>query len=156
MLSACNDPFRPTMAERSVAPSNVGRVIGAKTWQEYEAGVRSIYGEASFSAREYVTIVDGKRVRGIADNVAEIGGKNVAIEAKFVDDWAKSLRNPASAIGGKPFAVAEQAKMLEQARKYSAAFDEVIYHSNSQALIDYYSKVFRDAGITNFKFVYTP
>ena len=42
--------------------------------------------------------------------------------------------------------------MLEQARKYSAAFDEVIYHSNSTEMITYYTKVFQDAGITNFQF----
>jgi hypothetical protein len=91
----------------------------------------------------------------VADNVASIGGHNVAVEAKFVNDWAKSLRNPASAIGNKPFAVAEQAKMLEQARKYSAAFDEVIYHSNSAELIAHYTKVFQDAGIPNFRFILT-
>lgn len=131
------------------------RSIEAKTWQEYEAGVRSLYGETSFKSREFTTFVDGKFVNGVADNVATIGGRNVAVEAKFVDDWAKSLRNPASLIGNEPFAVAEQAKMLEQARKYAAAFDEVIYHSNSPELIAHYTKVFQAAGITNFRFILT-
>jgi filamentous hemagglutinin len=58
-------------------------------------------------------------------------------------------------IGNKPFATAEQAKMLEQAKKYSVAFDEVIYHSNSAELIAHYAKVFQDAGITNFRFILT-
>jgi filamentous hemagglutinin len=113
------------------------RSIGARTWQEYESGIRNLHGEASLGSRKYRTIVDGEVVNSVADNVAAIGGKNVAVEAKFVDDWAKFLRNPDSPIGNKPFAVAEQAKMLEQARKYSAAFDEVIYHSNSPELIAY-------------------
>lgn len=61
--------------------------------------MRDLYGETSFSARQYTAVVDGKLVNGVADNVAEITGKRVAVEAKFVDDWAKSLRNPASPIG---------------------------------------------------------
>jgi filamentous hemagglutinin len=100
-------------------------------------------------------VVDGRLVNGVADNVVEIGGRRVAVEAKFVDDWARSLRNPSSPIGNRPFAVAEQAKMLDQARKYSAAFDEVIYHSNSPELIAHYTKVFQDAGIKNFRFILT-
>ncbi len=92
----------------------------------------------------------------MADNVATIGGKNVAVEAKWVKDgWAKSPRNPASSIGNLPFAVEERATMLEQARKYSTAFDEVIYHSNSPELIAHYTKVFQEAGITNFRFILT-
>ena len=130
--------------------------IGAKTWQEYEANVRSLYGEASFETRKYKAIIDGEVVKGVADNVATIAGRNVAVEAKFVQDrWAKSLRNPNSLIGTKPFAAAEQARMLEQARKYSAAFDEVIYHSNCPDFIAHYTKVFQHAGITRFRFILT-
>jgi filamentous hemagglutinin len=143
-------------AEVPVAPgASAAPKIGAKTWQQYEKGVQGLYGEASFSARQYTAVVDGKLVNGVADNVAEIAGKRVAVEAKFVEDWAKSLRNPASPIGSKPFAVAEQAKMLDQAKKYSAAFDEVIYHSNSPELIAHYTKVFQNAGIKNFRFILT-
>lgn len=72
-----------------------------------------------------------------------------------VDNWAASLRNPASSIGNKPFAVPEQAKMLAQAKKYSAAFQEVIYRSNSPELVAHYTKVFKDAGIKNFRFILT-
>ncbi len=46
--------------------------------------------------------------------------------------------------------------MLSQARKYSAAFDEVIVHSNSTGLIGYYSGVFEREGLQNVRFVYTP
>ena len=106
------------------------RPIGANTWQEYEAGIRGIYGEVPFGSRKFKVIIDGKVVNGVADNVATINGRNVAVEAKF-------------------------AQMLEQARKYTAAFDEVIYHSNSPELIAHYTKVFQDAGITNFRYILT-
>jgi filamentous hemagglutinin len=46
--------------------------------------------------------------------------------------------------------------MLDQAFKYNSAFDQVIYHTNSANLASYYSKVFSDAGVSNFKFVITP
>jgi hypothetical protein len=96
--------------------------------------------------------------KGVADNVASIGGRTVAMEAKFVGSggWAESIRNPASAIGTKPFALAEQARMLEQAKAYSAAFDDVVYHSNSAELIQHYSLVFRQNGLTNVKWVLVP
>lgn len=117
-----------------------------------------MYGSASFKQREFDAFVNGKWVSGVADNVTVAGGgQRVAIEAKFVDDWASSLRNPASANGAKPWAVAEQQKMVDQAFKYSAGFDGgVVYHTNSSAFASHYSKVFSDAGITNFKFVITP
>lgn len=49
----------------------------------------------------------------------------------------------------------EQVRTLSQGRAYSAAFDEVIYHSDSPELIAHYTRVFQDAGITNFHFVLT-
>jgi hypothetical protein len=137
-------------------PEGAPASIGAKTWQEYEAGVRRLYAQTSFESREFTTFVDGRAVNGVADNVATIGGRNIAVEAKFVQDrWAKSLRNPDSVIGTKPFAVAEQTRMLEQARKYAAAFDEVIYHSNCPNFIAHYTEVFQYAGITNLRFILT-
>lgn len=46
---------------------------------------------------------------------------------------------------------------VDQAKKYSSGFDGgAIYHTNSPELASYYSKVFTDAGVTNFKFVITP
>jgi hypothetical protein len=130
-------------------------VISATTWQQYEAGIRRLYGEATFGQRQFSVLVDGVLVNGVADNVVEIAGKRIAVEAKFTENWANSLRNPASPIGNAPFAVEEQARMLSQARAYSAAFDEVIYHSNSPELIAYYTTVFQNAGITNFRFILT-
>ena len=98
----------------------------------------------------------GQWVDGVADNVVQIGGKNTAIEAKYVDDWAASLRNPLSLNGTKPWALAEQRKMLNQAQKYNSAFNQIIYHTNSVELANYYSDMFKNAGITNFEFVITP
>jgi hypothetical protein len=77
------------------------------------------------------------------------------LQFQLRQDRRTSIRNPRSAIGDTPFATGEQNKMLEQAKKYSAAFDEVIYHTNSAELIIHYSKVFREAGITNFRIVWT-
>ncbi|MGZ7457878.1 DUF637 domain-containing protein [Pseudomonas sp. Ma2-10] len=125
--------------------------------QSYESGVRGMYGDTPFAERQYTALVDGQRVNGVADEVAVIGGKPTAIEAKFVDDWASSIRNPESPVGSKPWSVAEQTKMVDQAKKYSSGFDGgAIYHTNSPELASYYSKVFTDAGVTNFKFVITP
>ncbi|MGA9704589.1 filamentous hemagglutinin N-terminal domain-containing protein, partial [Pseudomonas sp.] len=126
--------------------------------QSYEGGVRGMYGGTNaFDERQFRTVVDGKIVNGVADDVAVIGGKRTAIEAKFVDDWSGSLRNPASSAGSKPWSVAEQTKMVDQAKRYSSGFDGgAIYHTNSPELASYYSKIFTDAGIKNIKFVITP
>ncbi len=113
---------------------NAGQKIGAKTWQEYENGAGIVW-RGRVESCKYTAVVNGKRVNGVADNVTIIGGKRVAIEAKFVDKWGTSLRNPASTIGKEPFAIEEQTAMLEQAKKYSAVFQETIYHTNSPELI---------------------
>ncbi|WP_446027578.1 hypothetical protein [Lelliottia amnigena] len=116
-----------------------------------------IYGDVPYTDRQYTTVINGKRVNGIADNVTIIDGKRTAVEAKFVDDWGSSIRNPASVSGSKPWSLNEQAKMIEQARKYSSGFEGgVIYHTNSSELASQYSKMFTEAGIKNFKFVITP
>ncbi|WP_277973265.1 hemagglutinin repeat-containing protein [Pantoea agglomerans] len=125
--------------------------------QSYESGLREKYGNVPYTERQYTTIISGKRVNGVADNVIIINGQRTAVEAKFVEDWGNSLRNPTSSVGSKPWSVAEQTKMLDQARKYSAAFEGgVIYHTNSPELADHYSKLFADAGVNKFKFIITP
>lgn len=125
--------------------------------KSYENVVRGMYDNASFAQREYFATVDGKVVRGIADDVTDIGGKSTAVEAKFVDDWNGSLRNADSANGTKYWAVSEQEKMLEQAKKYASGFDGgVVYHTNSIDLANYYTKIFEAAGIKKFKFIITP
>lgn len=128
----------------------------ATTWQGYERAVQNMYGgPAKFSARQYQTVVNGEFVNGVADNVVNIGGNSVAVEAKFVNSWSSSIRNPASAIGNRPFAIDAQAEVLSQAQKYSDAFDQVIYHSNSPEFIQHYSNVFQNADISNIQFILT-
>ena len=125
--------------------------------QSYEAGVRGLYGDILFRQREYTAIVDGERVNGVTDGVTTVAGRKTAVEAKFVDSWAKSPSNPNSTIGGKSWAVAEQRRIVGQASRYSAGFEGgAIYHTNSLELAGHYSQVFKDAGITNFRFVITP
>lgn len=93
----------------------------------------------------------------MADDVTIIGGKSTAIEAKYVDSWGSSIRNPHSAIGARPFALKEQQGMIIQALNYSAGFEGgVIYHTNSPELAAYYTQLFQQAGITNFRFLITP
>jgi RHS repeat-associated protein len=122
--------------------------------RKYEQQIQDMYGgKQAQSQRTFGALLDGKPVNGIADHV-NINGK--AIEAKYVEDWSKSLRNPNSKIGSKPFAIAEQNKMLTQAQKYSNAFGETIYHTNSPELASHYTKVFQDAGISNVRFEITP
>ncbi len=141
------------------AASRFGRVRGSRPIdlaKKYEADVRSLYGEMPFQQRTYEAFINGRWVAGVADNVAMLNGRNTAIEAKYVDDWANSLRNPASPEGSRPWAVVERQKMIDQAVKYNGAFEQTIYHTNSVELANHYAPLFEKAGATNFKFVITP
>jgi filamentous hemagglutinin len=126
--------------------------------KSYEAAVRSLYGnEVSYAERQYQAIVDGKLVDGVADHVIDVNGKRIAIEAKFVDDWNTSPRNPDGAKGSYPWSIKMQQDMVDQAFKYSAFFESgVIYHTNSQELATLYQNLFNKLGVQNFKFVITP
>ncbi|KWT08198.1 hypothetical protein AL046_21435 [Pseudomonas syringae pv. avii] len=125
--------------------------------QSYEGALRDVYGNVPYAERQYTTIVNGQRVNGVADNVTIVDGQRTAVEAKFVEDWSSSLRNPASSVGSKPWSAAEQTKMVDQAKKYSSGFEGgVIYHTNSPELASFYSKIFNESGVKNFKFVITP
>jgi len=132
-------------------------IESGREWQSYEDGVRDLYGAAPLKQRQYTAFVNGDWVNGKADNVTMIDGKSTAIDAKYVDDWNRSLRNPASPGGQRPWAIEEQQEMISQAQKYTAGFEGgVIYHTNSVELASYYSSAFRQAGVTNFRFVITP
>ena len=125
--------------------------------QSYEIGVRNLYGKVPFKQREYDAFVNGEWVSGVADNVTRVNGKNTAVEAKFVEDWNASLRNPNGQNGQYPWSVREQQKMVDQATKYSLGFEGgVIYHTNSTDLATHYSNLFNKLGIQNTKFVITP
>jgi hypothetical protein len=112
----------------------------------YEQGVRDMYGAASLSRRTYQAPHNLSGV-GRADNVTAINGKEVAIEAKYTDDWSKS---PFSQNSTLPWAAAERAKMINQARNYSDVFDEFVYHTDSKELADSYNGVLPESGIDNF------
>lgn len=125
--------------------------------QSYESGIQKMYNDSPLADRQYTAIVDGARVNGVADDVTVLDGKLTAVEAKYVDDWSTSIRNPQSPYGDAPWVIAEQQQMISQAQKYGAGFDGgVVYHTNSSQLASYYSQVFSKAGVTNFKFVITP
>ena len=139
--------------------SRLGRARGSRPidyGKVYEADVRGLYGDVPFQQRTYTALVNGERVRGVADNVTMLDGMRTAVEAKYVDNWATSLRNPGSPEGNRPWAVAEQQKMLDQGVKYSRAFDQTVYHTNSVDLVNHYTPLFQQAGVSNFKFVITP
>ena len=124
--------------------------------KEYEKQIQDIYGEnLSQSEREYTAILEGKEVKGVADYLYTKDGKKIAIEAKYVDNWDESIRNPNGKKSSLPFASNPQNDMLLQAQKYSQAFDEVIYHTNSRELKEHYSKVFKEAGLNNITFIET-
>jgi LysM repeat protein len=154
------EPFDSLVAPTGgSAASRLGRVRGSRAVdlaKKYEADIRDIYGDVPFAQRTYTALVNGQRVKGVADNVAVINGTSTAIEAKYVDEWTTSLRNPASQDGNRPWAVAEQQKMIDQAVKYSRAFEQTLYHTNSLELANHYAPLFEQAGATNFKFVITP
>jgi hypothetical protein len=142
-------PFFTTTKPVAVSGSKATEVS-----KSYEAGVQGLY---NTSPQKYTATVNGQTVNGIADGVTSFVGRPTAIEAKYVGSWSESIRNPASPIGSKPWAVAEQQAMVNQAAKYSSGFEGgVIYHTNSVELATHYSQVFKNAGITNFKFVITP
>ena len=126
--------------------------------KSYENGVRELeqYKDMPTLESEYSALVDGKMVNGVADHVVKMENKTVAVEAKYVDDWDKSLRNPSSKNGAKPWAIKEQQKMISQANKYSKAFGDVIYHTNSPELANHYTMEFMKSGLKNINFQITP
>ncbi|MGH9892126.1 MAG: RHS repeat-associated core domain-containing protein, partial [bacterium] len=140
-------------ATESIAVSGVRAIDRA---QSYEAGVRGLYGDVTFEQRQFVSRVGGELKSGVADSVATAGAANLAVEAKYVGDWSKSLRNPSSSSGGRPWAVAEQNRMVEQAQKYAGAFEKTVYHTNSVELANHYTQAFNEAGVTRYQFVISP
>jgi hypothetical protein len=122
----------------------------------YEVQIRRLYGGEERPPKFRMKL-DGKVVIGRADHALTPGGRPTAVEAKYTDSWMGTLRNPLSVIGVMPWSEQEQQRMIEQARRYSAAYDGgVIYHTNSFELARFYSKAFNEAGITNYKFIITP
>ena len=145
---------RATRMGRAARAGRTARAIDRG--HDYERRIRSLYGDTAFRARQFRVFENGQWATRQADNVVLIDGIDVAVEAKYVDEWARSIRNPEASVSKYFWAADEQAKMVGQARTYSNNFDRVIYHTNSQELIDYYTRVFADEGIQGIKFVLTP
>ena len=142
----------------STVPVNVSGRRAIDRGNPYEAGVRGLYGgHPSFRSPKYKIVLDGKTVSGRADYITVVDGKETAIDAKFTHPWSKTLRNPSSRIGERDFSVKSQREMIEQARKYEAAYEGgAIYHTNNVEFARFYTNLFHKKGITNFHFVITP
>lgn len=127
-----------------------------KPWKEYEEKIKNEYGNQPYEKGKYKSIVDGEEKEGVADAITTIDGKKTAVDAKYDKDWNSSIRNSNSKIGQKSFSKKEQNNMVIQAKKYTNSFPGgVIYHINSEELRDHYTKIFEEAGITNFQFKIT-
>jgi hypothetical protein len=148
------------VAERTFATTEGVAVRGSRAIDRaasYETGVQKLYGDVPLSQRKFQATVDGREVSGVADSTTVMNDQHTAIDAKYVDLWSASLRNPESEIGAEPWAIAEQQNMMQQAKAYSSSFrGGVVYHTNSVELANYYTNLFEKAGIQNFRFKITP
>jgi len=142
----------------STAPVDISGKRAIDRGNPYEAGVRGLYGgDPKSRPPEYSIMLDGKWVSGQADYATTVDGKDTAIEAKFTRRWSRSLRNPSSNIGDKHFSADAQRDMIDQARKYEAVYEGgAIYHTNSVEFARFYTEIFHDRGIRNFRFIITP
>jgi hypothetical protein len=94
---------------------------------DYEMGVRNIYGDLPMSQRRFSVVVDDTELSGVADSTTAMNGKLTAVEAKYVDDWLTSLRNPASEIGREPWAADEQRKIYSRPKHTLKTFPVPLY-----------------------------
>ncbi len=149
-----------TGAERAFATTEGVAVSGPRAIDRaasYEKGVRNLYDELPYNLRRYRDFVDGEWVNGVADTTTLVDGRSAAVDAKYVDSWMESLRNPKSQFGNQPWAVNEQENMLRQAKAYTSGFPGgVVYHTNSIDLATFYTDFFKIYGVSNFKFIITP
>jgi hypothetical protein len=133
-------------------------VHNACAWKIYEAFISSLYGgQLALSSRRFVSLFG----KGVADNIAGAGADVIAIEAKYIGRWSRSIYNPNSPFsrglafpGSAQYAAKEQARILQQAQSYSAAFGDVIYHTNSKAFANYLRRRF--ASLPNITIIVTP
>jgi hypothetical protein len=124
---------------------------------DYEEVIRQRNQNLSYQDRTYDPGPDSPKTKRTADDIAVINGRRTAVEAKYVRDWDGSLYNPTGRVGDMPFSKKEVAGILAQARDYCANFEGgVIFYTNSVEFADYYTKLFKDNGLTNFRFVIAP
>jgi hypothetical protein len=142
----------------STAPVDISGARPKERGYSYEAEVRVQYGgDRLLRPPRFRTQWDGKEITGQADHVMIMNGELTAVDAKFTDNWMASLRNPLSNMGEEPWSANAQREMIAQAAKYMSAYrGGVIYHTNSVEFARFYSKVFRESGLTNYKFIITP
>ena len=121
-----------------------------KDWVKYEEKIRKLY--PTRSKRKY----KGSDCEGVADGIANVNGKETAIEAKYINKWKNSAYNPESFFSKciKKDGTEEE-RLIDQAKRYTKCFDQVIYHTNSKEFVDHYSKVFAKEGLTNIIFIIT-
>lgn len=100
--------------------------------------------------------LDGIVETGYADYLIIFNNKPMPIEAKYVKKWDKSFYNPEYLLKYSSWAPDEVGRLLHQAKRYNAAFSEVVYHTNCMELANYYTKLFNENGVKNFEFVITP
>lgn len=150
--------FGPDPIFATTEPVDVHGARAIDRGTSYEEGIRRLYGgDPRTQPLRFTILLDGKVATGRADHVTEIDGRETAIDAKYTDGWMATLRNPLSAIGVMPWSEKEQRSMLEQAKRYTAAYDGgVLYHTNSFELAKFYSKMLDEAGINGYRFVITP
>ncbi|MDG1437243.1 MAG: hypothetical protein P8P83_05660 [Rickettsiaceae bacterium] len=131
-------------------PSKQGRI--------YETKVQELYKHERKADTNYGVELHGNKLKGRADWAFKSAGDvDIAIEAKYIKDWNKSVYNPAR-VKDKPYLQANHEKVLLQARKYQNTLDfqEVVYHTNSYEFANHYSTIFTQEGITKIKFVISP
>lgn len=80
--------------------------------------------------------------------------QGLALEIKYADDFARSLRNPSRTVPF-PHRVAEED--IAQARKYAKSYSAgVLWVTNDAELSEHYERVFTAIGIANFRYVTIP
>lgn len=128
------------------------------TRSAYEDNARVAHGIAKDQARR-LRVFSGVTKSGmrIADGVKDLanGAGKMALEAKYINDWAKSIYNSASKVGSKSFAQEVVKGLAMQAKDYSKQFKEMVYQSNSQEFLDLLKKqLASDDSIDLTKFVF--
>ncbi len=123
----------------------------------YEEAIRNnIYGNMPhLQKQKFTATLDGIVETGYADYLIIFNNNQMPIEAKYVKVWDKSFYNP-EYLSKLPWASDEVGRLLHQAKRYNAAFNEVVYHTNCMELANCYTKLFNENGVINFEFVITP
>ena len=78
------------------------------------------------------------------------------IAIHHINKWKNSAYNPENFFSKciKKDGTEEE-RLIDQAKRYTKCFDQVIYHTNSKEFIDHYSKVFAKEDLTNIIFIIT-